>query len=152
MFCSSGGIEIRELSTNVIPKRKDIKEPVLEKFVFVPNEAHLSLEQSVSANLQIILDNCFRLQVKAYELIEDASEDNLRLLGPHMFQVLSDLPFIQPDIRLLTSMKLQIPNVTLENKPLSSISDAFIIAGHCLITRQQVSNQILKIPNKIIVS
>lgn len=141
-FFSSGGIEIRELSTTVIPKRKDVKDPVLEKFHFVPNEAYLSLEQSINVNLQLILDNCYRLQVKVYELIEGSSKD---LLGPHIFKILTDVPFIQPDIRLLTSMKLEIPNVTLENKSLKGISDAFVIAGHCLVTRQEVSNQTAKI-------
>lgn len=138
-FFSSGGIEIRQLSTTVIPKRKDVKDPVLHKFHFVPNETYLSVEESISVNLQLILDNCYRLQVKIYELIEGTSKDNLCPLGPHMFKVLTDIPFIQPDIRLLTSMKLEIPNVTLENKSLKNISDAFVMAGHCLVTRQEVS-------------
>lgn len=33
----SGGVEIRGLHANVIAKRKPLADPVLEKYLFVPN-------------------------------------------------------------------------------------------------------------------
>lgn len=46
-----------------IPRRKQIGQPVLEKYEFVPNEIQLSIEKSIRVNMQIGLENLYAIKV-----------------------------------------------------------------------------------------
>lgn len=100
---------------------------MLEKYVFVPNEAVLSTEQSTRVNVQIVLENNYKIKVKVVEFIEPDSPEDLEVLGPIIFDVLGDQPLIHADVVVLSPRSLESKNVSVSNKPLSSESDALLV-------------------------
>lgn len=134
----SGGIEIRGLSASSITRRKPLADPVLEKYVFVPNEATLSTEQSTRVNLQIVLENNYRLKVKVVEFIEPETPEEQEVLGPIIFSVLGDQPLIHANVVVLSPRSLDVQNVSVINKPLSSESDALLVVVTNGLTKEKV--------------
>lgn len=53
----AGAVEIKGLLASSIALRKPLGEPVLEKYVFVPNVAELKTEDSIRINMQVVLEN-----------------------------------------------------------------------------------------------
>lgn len=138
VYLRSGGIEIRGLNASSITRRKQLGEPVLEKYVFIPNEATLSTEQSVRVNVQIALENNYRLKVKVVELIDEESKDQ-EILGPIFFNVLGDQPLIHPEVVVLSPKPIEAQNVTVSNKQLSTESEALLVVINNGLTRDSVS-------------
>lgn len=134
----SGGIEIRGLNASAIARRKPLGQPVLEKYVFVPNEAKLSTEESVRVNVQIALENNYRLKVKVLELLDKEKNE---LLGPIIFEVLGDQPLIHADVTVLTEKPLEVENVNVQNKSLANESDALVVVVTSALSRPDVSNK-----------
>lgn len=133
-----GGIEISGLKASSIARKKNLDEPVLEKYEFVPNEAtDLSLEQSVRVNLQIVLENMPTIKVKVVELLDGS--DEVQVIAPIVHKVLSDMPLIQPEITVLSKNHLDLPNVTVVNKNLASETDCHLVIGTNLLNRNIVS-------------
>lgn len=133
----SGGIEISGLNASSITRRKPLGEPVLEKYVFVPNEAQLPTEESVRVNVQIMLENNYKLVVKVVELTSD--KENQQVLGPVIFEALGDMPLIHADVTVLSKKTLELKNVTVSNLPLSSQKDALVIVVNNGLTAENVS-------------
>lgn len=77
----SGAIEIKGLNASSIARRKYLGTPVLEKYLFVPNVAKLTTAQAIRVNMQILLENLYSIKVKAVELIDDATSEDLSPLG-----------------------------------------------------------------------
>lgn len=128
------------LAASAISRRKQTAEPVLEKYIFVPNETHLTIEESVRVNMQIILENSGATKVKAYEVVDEAASENL--LAGLVFDVLNDQPLIQPDITVLTKKSIEIPNVTVQEGFLPKEKDALLVIGTNVLSGVIVSQTI----------
>ncbi|XP_030748839.1 fatty acid synthase-like [Sitophilus oryzae] len=134
----SGGIEIRGLIASSIPRRKNMGIPVLEKYVPVPNATNLKLEQAVRVNMQILLENAFTIQVKAVELIDEATPEENKTIGDIVFDVLADQPVIQPNITVLSKTELEVNNVTVEDKKLLTEVDCHLVIASRLFERPNI--------------
>uniref|UniRef100_T1H7Z0 Carrier domain-containing protein n=1 Tax=Rhodnius prolixus TaxID=13249 RepID=T1H7Z0_RHOPR len=134
----SGGIELRGMQANAIARRKNLSEPVLEKYVFTPyheSEEVYSLEQIVRILVQLILEN--EELNNTIKVVEFAAHP-IKLLAPIVAQVLSDLPLIQPDITVQSSStNPQItdlpPEIIVEEKKLPANKAALIAVASNLL-------------------
>lgn len=125
------------LGASAIARRKQNGDPVLEKHVFVPNEAHLTTQESVRVNMQIILENFGGTKIKAYEVIDEFAKGEA--LAGVVFDVLADQPLIQPDIIVLTKKSLEIANVTIQEGFLPKEKEATLVIASQILTRVIVS-------------
>lgn len=55
----SGGVEIRGIHANVIAKRKPLADPVLEKYMFVPNVIKMVNRSRLLNKSKLILEIMF---------------------------------------------------------------------------------------------
>lgn len=113
-------------------------EPILEKYEFIPNETTLKIEDSIRTNIQIILENYHTITVKVAELI-DVQKD-LKPVAPLIHQALSDLPQIQPDVRILSPFSLDSEGIHVENKNLNNMNNVSIVVAENLLARTEVSH------------
>lgn len=101
---------------------------MLEKYIFVPNEANnLTVEQSVRVNMQIALENNYRLKVKILEIPDEEIQDNQSLLAPIIFEVLGDQPLIHADVTIFTQKPLEFDNIKVSNKSFTAEDEALLI-------------------------
>lgn len=114
-------------------------EPVLEKYVFVPNEATLSLQESTRIITQIILEIDYNLHFKAVELIDETVQPESIL--PFISEALADLPLTQPEL-------------IAQNEAESLTSDIPFVIGTKLLEKDRVLQAILAAlkPNGFILS
>lgn len=145
MLIRSGGIEIKGLDAVSIARKKPLSEPVLEKYVFVPNEATLSLEQSVRVCIQIALENNHRIKVKTVELIDDYSKEHAIPLSTIISGVLHDQLLVQAETSILTRKSLTVKNVIIENKSIQAESEVLIFVATDVSSRLDVSANHLRI-------
>lgn len=120
-----------------MPKHKPQQKPLLEKYIFVPNRANLSLRQSIQVNLQIALENNYRLKVKVVEVLEEGYQKP-EILGPIIYETLNEQVLICSDIVVISPTSLDIQNVKVINKPLSSESDALMVVIRNGLSRANV--------------
>lgn len=113
-------------------------DPVLERYVFVPNETSLTTEESVRVNMQIILENLGGTKIKVYEVFDEETGDRAPLAGI-VFDVLNDQPLIQPEIVVLTKKSVEIPNVTVQEGFLPKEKDATLVIVTNISSRAPVS-------------
>ncbi|XP_045465555.1 fatty acid synthase-like [Harmonia axyridis] len=136
-----GGIEIRGLKANSIPRRKQRSAPVLEKYEFVPNETTLTVEQSLRVNIQLGLENFFGIKLKIIEILDEATQEGSEPLGPKIFDVYADLPLIQVNISVFSKEKLELANVTVEDKELRKEIDCHLVVGTNILQRAMIMQQ-----------
>lgn len=109
----------------------------MEKYEFIANETTLNAEDSIRTNIQLILENYYTINVKVAELID--VKNDLKPLAPFIHQALSDLPQIQPDVRILSPFSLDGEGIHVENKNLDSMNNVSIVVAENLLTRTEVS-------------
>ncbi|XP_044732180.1 fatty acid synthase-like [Chrysoperla carnea] len=129
-----GGIQIEGLMATSINRRKPLAESVLEKQEFVPLINCISQKYTVVDAMRIFfqigLENNPSVKVKVVEVDNEVND----ILAPVIFEVLSDLPLIQPDITVLSSRSFQLPNnCQVSNKPLETESKADYIVTYDLL-------------------
>ncbi|XP_050299399.1 fatty acid synthase-like [Anthonomus grandis grandis] len=134
----SGAIEIKGLQASSIPRRKYLGIPVLEKYMFVPNVTKLSTEEAVRVNMQILLENLYSIKVKAVELIDDATSEEVSPLGEIIHNVLADQPLIQPDITILSKTELEVANVKVEDKKLLTEVECSLVVASRILQRPNI--------------
>ncbi|XP_056629975.1 fatty acid synthase-like [Diorhabda sublineata] len=134
-----GGIVIKGLIANSIPRRKDLGIPVLEKYQFVPNVTTLTLNESIRINMQILLENNIINKVKCVELIDEFTKDSSTII-PIIQAAFEDQPLIQPIVKILTKNQLQDieGNIPIEDKELDTETDCNLIVGSRLLERSTV--------------
>ncbi|CAH1979654.1 unnamed protein product [Acanthoscelides obtectus] len=124
---SSGYIKIKGLMASTITRKRDMRIPVLEKYMFVPNEASLKVEESMRVNIQIILENTLSTKVKCVELVDQFAVDKNSPLSPIVLTVLEDQPLIQPNVTILSNSPIEGVSVTTVDKTLRTETDCTII-------------------------
>lgn len=126
------------LTASAIARRKPAGEPVLEKYVFIPNVTTLKTEESIRVNVQIILENLGGIKVKVYEVFDENSYGGI--LGGIVFEALNDQPLIQPEIIVLTKKEVECANVTVQEGFLPKEKDASLVIGTNVLSRVSVSD------------
>ncbi|KAH1011869.1 hypothetical protein HUJ04_001145 [Dendroctonus ponderosae] len=133
-----GGIEITGLLASSIARRKYLATPVLEKYVFVPNACRLRMAEAIRADMQILLENLYGFNVKAVELIDEATVEGIVPLGETVHDVLADLPLIQPEIIILSKNEMEVRNVKVEDKKLLTELDCSLVVASKLFQRSSI--------------
>ncbi|XP_066144652.1 fatty acid synthase-like [Euwallacea fornicatus] len=133
-----GGIEFMGLKANSILRRKYFGNPILEKYVFIPNYATLKLEQAIRVNMQILLENLLSLKVKIVELLDSATPEVLQTLGPIISNVLEDQPLIKPDIKILSEVAIEVANIKVENKSLAAEKECSMVIASKIFKRPNI--------------
>lgn len=145
-----GGINIWGLTATAVPKRKILGVPVLEMYKFVSNFTVLDLQRSVRVNTQIILENALVYKVRAVELIDEFTGDDVVPLTPIIKSALEDQPLIQPILKILSNRPFEDVGVEVEDKKLKSESDHLLVIASNLLSRPDVRIVVLKIHKKYI--
>lgn len=125
------------MNASAITRRKLATEPVLERYVFVPNAATLSCKESVRINIQIILENFWTHTVYIAEVI-DTNKDVVPL-AQLMCEVLLDFPLIRSKVELFSPFALNFGNIPVENKKFRDVSNMCIAIGQNMMSREAVS-------------
>lgn len=133
MFISCGGVEITQVNFNDIAKKTASKKPILEEYRFVPNETTLSIEESIRVNMQLALEYNKKNKIK----IVDVSNANRSLLSTIIKSMEND-PFVEIDAILLTKNKIAISQVKVEDVPLESLEDIYMVIGQELLTKEKL--------------
>nr|CAH7737538.1 unnamed protein product [Callosobruchus chinensis] len=121
-----GHIKIQGLMSSAITRKRDMRVPVLEKYVFVPNEAYLKIEESVRVNIQIILENTLSTKVKCVEVVDQFTTNNSPL-SPIVLSVLEDQPLIQPNVTILSKTAIEGISIPTVDKTLKTETDCTMI-------------------------
>ncbi|XP_059048229.1 fatty acid synthase-like [Achroia grisella] len=141
----AGGVEIRGLHAAPIPKRVPLGEPVLEKYKFIPNfeDNEMKIQDTLRANIQMILENVPTYKVKSIELVDDEYKNNgLQPMTEEIYKILGDIPLVQSELLLICDEAIEMPNpIIVENKKLSGESNAVLFVGANLLQRESVLNQ-----------
>lgn len=124
----SGGIEIRGLNASAISRKKPLRDPVLEKYVFVPNEAVLTLKESLRINVQLILESTSTVKFKIAEIAEEKGAD----LTPLILAAIDDQPTVQAE------------TVTVQKDTTANASDCLLVIGSDLLKHQDQLEEAFK--------
>ncbi|KAK0096040.1 hypothetical protein PV326_006670, partial [Microctonus aethiopoides] len=141
----AGGVEIRGLKANVIPRRKIGSEPVLESYKFVAHydRAKMALREAVHLATHLSLENHLSIKVKSLEIIEEDCNLIDNLMSPFILETLSNLPLIQADVTILgdesifkeSSLSKNISYIELKKLPADT--NALLLSGHNLLKRDK---------------
>lgn len=130
----SGGIEIRGAKATVISRRKLIQNPVIEEYIFVAHHdrAKISLSEAIQISAQLVLEDhqikVKAIKVKAIELVEDIDNITLEQLSSVLLiEAFSNMPLIQADITLLSSLNRFNPVELPHNVIIADLNKPFII-------------------------
>lgn len=141
----SSGIEIKGISTRIIQRSIEKVKPTLQKEIFVPNEAAISLQESIRVNMQIVLENYGETTIKVFEIIDEESVDGLKTLSDIIIDALSSEPEVTPEITVFTNQTLEIPTVTVQTGSLPKGIGDVVVATN-ILSRPSVSMPYCKRP------
>lgn len=116
------------MNASGIAKRRTTTDPMLEKYVFVPNETRLDLKESVRVNVQIVLENNYTVKVKFAE-VED--EDPLT---PVILEALAQQP----------SVRGEATTLPVDKKPKGGLGDCLLVVGRDLLDNRTLLEQVEK--------
>nr|CAI5841268.1 unnamed protein product [Callosobruchus analis] len=133
---SCGHIKIQGLMSSTITRKRDMTVPVLEKYMFVPNQVSLKIEESVRINIQMILENTLSTKVKCVEIVDQFTTNSL-LLSPIVLNVLEDQPLIQPNVTILSKSAIEGISIPTVDKTLKTETDCTVIVVSKLSERPE---------------
>lgn len=76
-------------------------------------------------------------------MLDEATVEGTEPLGPLVYQAYCDQPLVQTNIIVLSKEKLELENVTVEDKTLVSENDCNLIIGTKILQRAMVRYIIL---------
>ncbi|XP_050524285.1 fatty acid synthase [Daktulosphaira vitifoliae] len=145
----SGGVEIRGLYANAISKRKPLSDPVIEKYVFVPNVSKLkyTLEDVVRISLHLIIENVMGINIKTIEILNKLINSDIHVISPIILNVLADLPLLQPEVSIYSNgnnpQLTDLPsNITIDDKKLSADQSAYLVVATEVLEDKDLLDQI----------
>lgn len=121
-----GGIEISNTFTNTVARRKAPGVAVTELYKFIRHlpTPSLGISDSIRICIQLALDKYPIHQIKAIEV----DSDDLKPIIKYFQDAVEDLPVITADLTYLTKRTdIDLPNVTILNECLSTISESHFV-------------------------
>lgn len=129
----AGGVEIHEFEGMAVNRRRPAAAPVLEAYKFIPHfpsTPTLSNIDMAKFCVQLLLENTPTTRLVSVEIDGD---DNRESLSNFIFQGLSDLPMITSDMNYLTTKKVEMDNVTVDDKQLSDFEKVnLVVKSSCM--------------------
>lgn len=144
-------MEIHGVGSDSIFRKKSMGNPVLEAYRFVAyrDGAKISFKDAIILSMHLTLEYHQTTKIDIIEIVEDGDEMIIQeLVSPLFFQILADLPLIQPNIVLINRTtrfdQINLPSeITVsQSKKLSIKNDAILITGCNLLARDK--NETLK--------
>lgn len=126
-------MEVTKPNFNVLLKTASNKKPVLKEHKFVPNEANLSIEESVMVNMQIALELNTKNRIKVVE-IADANKSIL----PKVIRSLENDPEVEVDVILLSKDNTAISHVKAEDLDLESLEGVYMVIGRNMLSPEKL--------------
>ncbi|XP_065217068.1 fatty acid synthase-like [Planococcus citri] len=135
---SCGGIQMIDWCFKAISRQKNLAEPVLEKYDFVPyiNDEIMELSLAIHTCTYIAFANILEIQVKTYELVDHDNHSKGSIMSSAVWKSLNSLPTIQPNVTILTSRdqmtEIQVPNeinISTEKLPNDKSSSIIILSN-----------------------
>ena len=129
-----GGIEIHGFEGSLVNRRRPPSDPVLEAYKFIPYHCKSVLSKRDIAKIcvQIALENAPSKKLLSVE-IDDNGEGTSEILSEDIYQALSELPLITPEVNFLTTRSVEMESVSIQDQEISSFSNVNIIIKHnCL--------------------
>ncbi|VVC40007.1 NAD(P)-binding domain,Polyketide synthase, ketoreductase domain,Phosphopantetheine binding ACP [Cinara cedri] len=144
-FIQSGGIEIRGLHVNAIPKRKPLDNPVVEKYMFIPYTIDMgyTLEDIVRICLHIAIENNMAIKIKTLEILNQTIKPDERIISPMILDIITDLPLVQAEVCILSNknhpqLKEVSNNITVKNGKLPTDQSVLFNVGSKLLEDAEV--------------
>ncbi|KAJ3652436.1 hypothetical protein Zmor_018400 [Zophobas morio] len=145
----SGGIEIHGVQVKSIFKKKPRLEPVLEKDVFISNNLSLGLEEAVTVNTQIILENSLETNFKAVEIINEFTDPNAEHILGFVNKILENLPVVIPDLTISSNAAMnETPGIKFESVTLTPESNVLLYIGSKILEHSNSLKQLFVPLNK----
>ena len=126
-----GGIEIVNMQSSVVGRRRPPGVPVLEIYQFISHlpTPKLSTSDGVRVCVQLALENVPVPVIKAVEVDTKQKESIL----PHFQDALADLPLVTSDLIFLSDKSVDLENIQVENCKLSTqLKCSFVIASEAV--------------------
>lgn len=133
----SGGIEIHGFEGSAVNRRRPPSDPVLEIYKFIPLDCQkiLSKVNIAKVCVQLALENAPTRKLVSVEL------ENDEILSEAIFEALSDLPVITPQVNYLTDKAIELENVKVQEAELGSFSGTnLIISQNCINNKEFLEN------------
>ncbi|XP_043502646.1 fatty acid synthase-like [Polistes fuscatus] len=148
-----GGIEIHNILSNAIARKRPIGDPVIEEHKFVAHRDNevMTFRDLLTFSLHICLENIQTLTVKTIELIEE--NDNIseeKLASPLIFDILGNLPLIQANINIFAPTQkfteVEIPeNITVSELKKLQFDDSALLTIGCNLLSAENNDKLKKI-------
>lgn len=136
---TAGGVEITEIQTNTVGRRKPPGSPILENYQFVPlfPTSKMSVSDAIRVFVQIALENDTNINARIVEMI-DKNDNNVTAIIENFAKAMMDLPLVVPDLMVLSARNdIEVEGITIENDDLSSKKDClFVIATNLMSKRK----------------
>lgn len=129
---TAGGVEITEIQTNTVGRRKPPGSPILESYQFVPLQpsAKMATTDAVQVFTQIALENNLTTTARIVEIDEEKMKP---VIIEHFAKAIGDLPLVVPDLIVLSSRDTLIDGATTKNEDISAQKEClFVIATNLL--------------------
>ena len=92
--------------------------------------------------MQLVQENSGELRPKIVEVVESSS---VPVLSPAIRDVLGDLPLVKPEMVVLSKCELDLPDMTVEDKQLTSESDALVVVVTNALSQPQLLQEAFKV-------
>lgn len=112
---TAGGVEITEIQTNTVGRRKPPGSPILETYQFIPlfPTSKMSISDAIRVFVQIALENDININARVVEII-NKTDNNITAIIENFAKAMIDLPLVVPDLILLTQRHdIQIEGVSI---------------------------------------
>lgn len=130
-----GGIEIHGFEGSLVNRRRPPSDPVLEAYKFIPYHCKSVLSKRDIAKIcvQIALENAPSKKLLSVEIDDNREGTTSENLSEDIYQALSELPLITPEVNFLTTRSVEMESVSIQDQEISSFSNVNIIIKHnCL--------------------
>lgn len=128
----AGGVEIHEFEGSQVNRRRPAADPVLEIYKFVPHFPTPTMSDADAGKFcaQLLLENLLATRVISIEI---DCNDNKKPLSEFIFRGLSDLPMITFDLNYLTTRKIEIENLNVQQSDVTKFENVnLIVKTSCL--------------------
>ncbi|XP_075218277.1 fatty acid synthase 3 [Lycorma delicatula] len=141
----SGGVEFRGIKASAISRRKPLGEPILERYQFIPYinySQEMDLSVIVRIYVHIVLENLPSVKVKTIEVLDSFCNPDGELLSKIIVVALGDLPLIQADCQVLSSLDNSKiaesnQNISFEDKKLGCDQSAILVVASNLFVQNR---------------
>lgn len=134
---TAGGVEITEIQTNVVGRRKPPGSPILETYRFVPLQpsAKMTAADAVQVFTQIALENNTTSKARIVEIDEDTMKP---VIIEHFAKAIDDLPMVVPDLIVLSSRDTSIDSATIKNEDISAQKECLLVIATNLLSKSKL--------------